>query len=298
MKAKMNNMTYLALLLLILGILSGCAGTESFSPTARAGDTVAFGAGWKQKFDRETLTVTMTDANSNTFTYLPSDPAVRAVINLYPDPLSYLVVGTRTGLNDRSAATYGSIINGTFTGNDPDWWQTTIYLDLPSDLAAGRTDVRFVSSNGETYGPYPVQIIPGQGSPSQFNAEILGAMQPNQMQSMERRPSYTVRFSGGSVFPAAMQIELTHNPDSSAGGTGKTFVVNPRGEIKNLAWTDNGTNTRVLLSAAKPGTGLGNWKQYKFYVTGGITGLQVVPSSVKAYDANGNLMSGVTATVQ
>lgn len=295
METKMSNMTYLALLLLVLGILSGCAGMEAFPLTARAGDTVAFGVGWKQKFDRETLTVTITDAASNTFTYLPNDPAVRAVINLYPDPLSYLVVGTRTGSNDRYGATYGSVINGSFTENDPDWWQTTIYLDLPAGLAEGQADVTFVSSNGETYGPRPVQIIPGQGSRYLFKAELLGAMTPVQMQSMERRSSSTVQLSGGSTFPAAIQIDLTHSPDDSAGGTGKAFAVNPRGEVKNLTWTDNGTSMRVMLLTAKGNTTLNDWKQFKFYVTGGVTGVQV--QSVKAYDSAGNLISGVTATV-
>jgi hypothetical protein len=38
------------------------------------------------------------------------------------------------------------------------------------------------------------------------------------------------------------------------------------------------------------------WKYFKFYVTGGVTGVTV--QSVKAYDVNGNLMAGVTATAQ
>lgn len=295
MKTKMNNVTYLALLLLPLGILTGCYSLESFPPTARAGDTVAFGAGWK-KFNRESLTVTITDANSNVFTYLPNDPAVRAVINLYPDPLSYLVVGTRTGLNDRSGATYGSLINSNFTGNDPDWWQTSIYLDLPISLAVGQADVTFESTNGETYGPQPVQIIAGTGSPTLFKVHSLeSGLDPTQLQSMEREPSYTVQFSGGSPLPVAIQVELTHSPDSSVGGTGKAFAVNPRGEMKNLTWTDNGTTMRVLLLTAKGNGTPGNWKYYKFYVTGGVTGVQV--QNVKAYDSAGNPVSGVTAMV-
>jgi len=220
------------------------------------------------------------------------------VINLYPDPLSYLVVGTRTGSNLGNGATYGSTINYTFTGNDPDWWQTSIYLDLPADLPQGTSTVNLLSANGEAYGPIPVEIIPGQGSPSPFSAEILGSMTDIQLHSMEREPSYTVRFSGGAVLPAAIQLDLVHNPDTSAGGTGTTLVVNPRGEIKNLAWSDNGTSMRVILSPARGGTTVSDWKGFKFYVTGGISGVQVQANSVKAYDTNGNLITGVIAAVQ
>lgn len=302
MKQNTKYIFYSALVLL-LGLLTGCAGTVPFPGSARAGDTIMLYAGWKQKFDRNSLTTTITGADSSVVTYAPGDPAVRAVINLYPDPLSYLAVGTRIGSNDRYGSTYGSVINNTFTGNDPDWWQTAIYLNLPASLPVGTTEVSFQSSNGESYGPIPVEIIPGQGSPSGFNAEILGPMSPVQMQSMEREPSYTVKFSGGSTLPSAIQIDLTHNPDSTAGGTGKTFVVNPRGEMKNLTWRDTGTSTRVLLLTSGDGTSRDPYfnlssyglKYFKFYITGGVTGFQV--QSVKAYDSAGNPISGVTATV-
>ena len=298
MISTMKYAIYPVLAVIVLGILTGCAGLTPLTPTAKAGDTITLGAGWKQKFDRNSLTVTITGSDSNVWTYLPNDPAVRAVINLYPDPLSYLVVGTRTGSNLGNGSTYGSMISYNFTGNDPDWWQTSIYLDLPGDLPQGTTTVRFLSANGESYGPIPVEIIPGQGSPSPFRAEILGAMTDTQLHSMEREPSYAVQFSGGNVLPAAIQLDLVHNPDASVGGTGKTFVVNPRGEIKNLAWSDNGTSMRVILSPARDSTTVSDWKGFKFYVTGGITGVQVQSNSVKAYDANGNLMTGDLATVQ
>jgi hypothetical protein len=305
MRAKTNFMPYLMLTILLLGFLAGCAGTKPLSPSVRAGDTIVLGAGWKQSFNRSSLTVRITGSDSSVTTYQPGNPAVRAVINLYPDPLSYIVVGTRSsqGVAYQNGATYGSLVNGLFTGNDPDWWQTSIYLDLPSTLPIGTAKVRFDSVNGETYGPIPVTIIPGLGSPSGFNAETLGAMSPEQLQSMERSPSYTVNFTGGSTIPASIQIDLTHNPDNTAGGAGKAFVVNPRGEMKNISWTDNGTSMRVMLLSSGDGTtkdpyfpGSYQWNYYKFYVTGGITGLAV--TSVKAYDVNGALISGVTASVQ
>lgn len=302
---KTTRMYILLLLLPMLGGLVGCAGTIPLPASARAGDTIMLFAGWKQKFERESLTVTITGSDASVVTYQPGNPALRGVINLYPDPLSYLVVGTRAGLNTdyRYASTYGSVISYNNTQKDPDWWQTSIYLDLPTTLPVGTAQVSFSSSHGENYGPIPVEIIAGQGTPSTFSAAVLGPMQPVQMQSMERAPFYTVKFSGGTVLPASIQVDLAHSPDSSVGGTGKTFVVNPRGEMKNLTWTDNGTNLRVLLLGSGDGTtkdpyleGTYMWKYFKFYISGGVTGVQV--QNVKAYDINGDLISGVTAIVQ
>lgn len=300
---KITRVQLLFLMLPLLSGLVGCAGNVSLPAAARAGDTIVLGAGWKNKFERESLTVTITGSDSQVVTYSPGDPAVRAVINLYPDPLSYMVVGTRVGLGGadyRYASTYGTVVTGGFTQNDPDWWQTSIYLDLPSSLPEGTAQVEFQSSNGEIYGPIPVEILPGAGSPNTFSAGSLAALSPAQMQTLERARMSIVRFSGGSELPASIQIDLTHAPDSSVGGTGKTFVVNPRGEMKNLTWTDNGTNLRVLLLGSGDGTSKDpylttyKWKYFKFYVTGGVTGVTV--QNVKAYDINGNLMAGVTAT--
>lgn len=293
-------------IVVLIAFLTGCAGKISMPASARAGDTITLGAGWKKTFDRGNVTVTITGADSSVVTYLPGNPAVRAIMNLYPDPLSYLVVGTRMGLGTdyyRQGVSYGSSINSFFTGNDPDWWQTSIYLDLPSSLPVGTANVRFQSTGGETYGPVPVQIIAGQGSPSLFTAEILGPMTPMHLQTMERMESYAVNFTGGSTVAAAIQVDLTHTPDFSAGGLGRAFAVNPRGEMKNLTWTDNGTHMRVLLLTSGDGSskdvyyssGTYGWKYFKFYVTGGVNSVAV--TSVKAYDIVGNPIAGVMATV-
>ena len=102
--------------------------------------------------------------------------------------------------------------------------------------------------------------------------------------------------------PAALQVDLIHSPSSSVGGTGTPFVVNPRGEMKNISWTDDGTHLRVILLTSGDGTTKDpsltsyQWKYFKFYVTGGITNLLV--ASVAAYDSAGNPISGVMANVK
>ncbi len=298
--AKLATISFV-LIMATLGVV-GCGGTAPLNSAYRAGDTVALAAGWRQTFDRSKLTVTITGSDGVSTVYQPGDPAIRAIFNLYPDPLSYLVVGTRTGLNTNYnyGSTYGSMINANFTKYDPDWWQTSLFVDLPSTLPVGTAYVSLQSSTGEAYGPIPVEIVAGQGSPSTFSAQVNGNMTPTQLQSMERAPKYTVSFSGGSTLPFAVQVDLTHSPSSSVGGVGIPFVVNPRGEMKNLSWTDDGTHLRVILLTSGDGTSKDpslssyQWKYFKFYVTGGIINLGV--TSVKAYDSSGNPISGVTAS--
>ncbi|MGO9446995.1 MAG: hypothetical protein ACLPXB_19780, partial [Thiobacillaceae bacterium] len=256
-----------------------------------------------QTFDRSELTVTITGSDGLPIVYQPGNPAVRAIINIYPDPLSYVVVGTRTGLDAgyKDGSSTGDVINN-ISKSDPDWWETSVLVDLPGSLPVGTANVMLQSASGASYGPIPVNIVAGQGSPSSFAAQTFGALTPIQLQSMERAPKYTVTFSGGSTLPAALQIQLTHDPASSEGGVGTPFVVNPRGEMKNISWTDDGTNLRVIVLTSGDGTskdpvfaaGGYSWSYFKFYVAGGITNLVV--TSVKAYDSSGNPIAGVTAS--
>jgi len=287
-------------------LMTGCTGTKTMPEAARAGDTVALYAGWKHHFDRDKITITFTGSDGSKTVYQPGNSHVRAIIDKYPDPLSYIVVGTRVGLNDgfHSASTYGSEINTQNTSNDPDWWETTIYVDTPTTLPTGTADVQVDAADGESYGPIPLTVLPGTGSPATFGTDgISSGLSANMLESMERMPHYTIKFSGGSAVPAALEVWLSHDPDQTAGGApGKAFAVNPRGEMKNLSWSDSGTNMHVLLLPSGDGTwedpyfpdsyGLKYWK---FYVTGGITNVQV--TKVAAYDKSGTPISGVSATV-
>ena len=88
--------------------LMGCAGTQTFNHLARSNDTVTVAAGWMQTFTRDNLKVTITD-NNGTGTETIYGPAnagvengydkIRAVINMYPDPLSNIFVSRETGVN-------------------------------------------------------------------------------------------------------------------------------------------------------------------------------------------------------
>jgi hypothetical protein len=285
-------------------LVEGCGGLETLPSSARAGDTIVLATGWKQGFDRNQLTVEIVDPDGiTTYQYLPNDPAIRAVVNLYPDPVSWLVTSTRTGSAGSSGFEYlyGNWLNANWTNNDPDWFQTTVFLDLPATMnSTGTAYISFSSTGGETYGPVPVEIIPGAGSPAIFNAQGTSYLNQDALHSLERADHQVVTFSSTTttpIFPAAIEVTLLHNT-----GIGNAFVINPRGETKNLFWSDDGTTLKVIMLASGDGTwldpNLNNmlYNYYKFYITGGITG--VIVQNVNAYDKNGNTLPQITASVE
>lgn len=277
----------------LLILLSGCAGVQTFPNVARSGDTVAVAAGWRQDFARADITVTITAADSLVIVYPPGDPAVRAVVNFYPDQLSSMVVSDRTGQDlTPYATTYADMVNVNFTGGDRDWWQTTVFVDLPPGLALGPATVT-VDNGAGVQATTVVEIVAGAGAPAVFNAELNGPLQPVQLAALERVAHYTVRFSGATL-PYAVQVDLHHAPDVDHGGNGRSHVVNPRGDIKSVAWSDDGENLRVLLTPVRDGA-IGAFTDFKFHVAGGVSDLALV--AVQAFDMQGNPVPGVGAAV-
>jgi len=282
--------------LMLVLMLAGCAGTRSFNQTVRAGDTVALGVGWRQNLSKSNITVEITPVPTGVpVVYGPNDPAIRAVFNLYPDPLSGLLVSPRVGEDLTFAAQqYASLVETLYTGPDNDWSETVVFVDLPlpANLPVGRARIQ-VSGGGYDDPPASiVEIVDGVGRPQDFSTEG-GGLTANQLAALERVDNYVVSFSGSTI-PYAVQIDLTHDPDRDSGGVGKAYVVNTRGDIKNVAWNDDGLNLRVLLTSAN-NQPLSDLLDFKFYLAGGITGLSA--PVVQAYDINGNVIAGVSASV-
>lgn len=275
--------------------LSGCAGTQSFSGAVRAGDTVAVAVGWRQNLAKDNITVTITTGspgNQVTYaTYGPNNAAIRAVINLYPDPLSSLVVSPQLGEDlTPFAQQYASLMDSSYASYDKDWSQTVVFVDLPTDLPVGNAQIR-VSGGGYTNPPVSVvEILPGSGSPINFSTEG-GGLNANQLGSLGRVPNQSVTFTGSTI-PHAIQVDLAHYPDRDSGGVGKAHVANTRGDIKNIAWRDDGSNLRVILTPTNDRS-FSDLLDFKFYVAGGLTGLYV--TDVRAYDVNGNTVPGISA---
>ena len=110
-------------------------------------------------------------------------------------------------------------------------------------------------------------------------------------------------FSGASV-PHTIQLDINH-------GAGKFYVINPRGDIKNISWADTNLNLRVMLTPAwnkdsvplKDGLQsetLSEFSHFKFYVAGDVdTGALSIPAgSIMGFDINGDSVTGLTATIQ
>ncbi|MHB8728229.1 MAG: hypothetical protein ACYC9K_04245 [Sulfuricaulis sp.] len=299
----------LFIILPLLMWLAACVGMQTFTPAARPGDTVALAVGWQKNLARQNLTVTITDALGAITTYAPNDSHVRGIVNMYPDPVSRAVVGTMTNQDlGYQATNTGNLINSFVTNSptgehDNDWWQTTMFLDLPTTLATGTATISIADSAGATIQPASITIVPGTGNSNLFTVYSpwgstlpMSQYWPLLLGSMERADRYTVTFNsykdanGAIVVPHSIQVGFSHTPN-----VGKTWVVNPRADIKNVVWNDDGTNIQVILTPTQ-GKTLSQMLDFKFYVAGGIAGL--AQAGLKAYDKNGNLMSGVTATVQ
>lgn len=154
--------------------------------------------------------------------------------------------------------------------------------------------------------PASVEILPGTSSKNLFNiygtsgGYVFDALTqyPNALQQMERSKNFTVTFQTpknpdtSDIMPHSLQAVFTHTA-----GVGVSMVINPRGDLKNVIWSDDGTNLKVMVTPPD-GKTLINAIDLKFYVAGGITSFALVPSSLKAYDINGQLMAGVTANIQ
>ena len=273
----------------VILLLQACSGVRSFPNTARAGDTVALATGIKKDFRRDNITVIITPSSGSPVAYLPGNPAVRAVVNLYPDPLSSILVSDELRRNlTPYAVTYADQMNINFTNGDKDWWQTTVFIDLDSTIAEGPAAIDIVSQSGETFSTL-VDVVAGTGQSDSLEAELNGPLYPNQLISLERVSHYEVGFTG-DVIPYALQIIFSHDLDDKNGGSGSVYVVNPRGDIKSVNWTDAGNELHVLLMPSQLDS-FNDFNDFKFYIAGGVTGLVV--QDVVAVDVNGGPVSGV-----
>lgn len=287
-------------------LLAGCTGVNTFTTSARPGETVAVAAGWKQHLTRNDLTVVITPASGSVVTYAPGDPRVRSLFQMYPDPVSKLVVSDRAKIPYPNAgllnsygnynvlgAEFGSWFVRPMAGNQNDWSTTLVLLDLPATLVPGNATVQLKDGNENILAtPAQIEILPLSGGESDQFMLGGGMGVSGLMRAIERAPHYAIRLSGpAGVIPHAVQVEFSRG----LGSTGDAWVTQGRGDIMNLTWADTGTLIRVLRSPTdgRPPTLLDD---FNFYVTGAVTSL--APSVVKAYDVAGNPLSGFAVNLE
>jgi hypothetical protein len=291
---KIYEKISLIFLLALLVNVTGCTGVQSFSTAARSGDTISLMVGYYPEISRGDITVSVYDSSYVLLETIPAgDPRIRAFVQTYPDPLSKAVVGYETNQDiDGSEASWGYLIS-TATGYESEWLQSMLIMDLPTGLPLGTANVLLsVPAYPELSTKFTsVEILNGSGSSNLFSASGSGDISDQQIQSLERANHYNISFTGATI-PHAIEINMTHNADVDNGGVGRAYVVNPRGDIKNINWSDDGINLKVILIPThdKP---LSDMQNFKFYVAGEITGLTLVDA--QGFDANGNLITITTS---
>lgn len=291
---NMQSITLFKRLIIVLSVflVAGCAGTKTFHQAARAGDTVAIAAGWQENWSRDNITVYVQESGSSVWTSFPAnDPSIRAVVNFYPDPVSSMVVSNRTGQDVTAfAQNYANNVTNVFTDGSRDWYNTIVFFDLPTGLALGNAHVYIEeASNPSNYIDTTVQIVENVsgGKTHDFDAQVAGGLQRQHLASLERASHYAVNLSGTGPLPHAVQLDFAHDT-----GVGNAYVVEPISGLKNITWSDDGTNLRVIIMPAD-GKALTGFEDFKFYVAGGITNL--TPVSTQAFDINGASVAGVSA---
>lgn len=280
------------IILLVCFILASCGGLRSFHEFARAGDTVAVPVGMQPTFNKDNITVTITPASGSQTVLAAIDPAIRAIINFYPDPISNMIVSREIGEDlTPYASTYADAILVT-ANNDKDYYQTTVFVDLPSTLPEGLTQIEVADNTGIVHA-VTLDIIPGAGVPNSFTSNFNNGLllSDNMLDSLARSPHTTVSFDAATL-PYAIEINLTHDPDNTVGGAGRAFVVNPLGYRKNIIWDDDGVNMKIILTQSTDGI-IDDMNDYKFYISGTATNLQSV--SVNGFDNTGSTVAGVTS---
>jgi hypothetical protein len=285
------------LVVLVLGVIvTGCGGLKTFSNNILAGDTVAIGAGLKENFTYSNTVVTITlDGEVEPHTIIPAgDAAIRGIVNLYPDPLSSMIISKETDQDlTPFARTYYSTVNNSASG-DKDMYQTTVFVDTPANLPPGLATITLSNGLGDSHSA-TVNVVGTGGSPNDFLTDVFAqSLNRDMFAAMERAPHYVVDFAGSTI-PYAIQLDMPHD-DVTIPDAGKIHLVNPLGDIKSMTWSATDTSTRVILMPAK-GQVLTQMKDFKIYVAGGVTGLTDVGAVVEAFDIDGNPVPGVTVSI-
>lgn len=282
---------------IIFGIvLSACTGLKTFPNRVGVGETAVVAAGWKHRFSVNNITVTITPDSGPVVVYSPNDPAIRGIVNLYPDPVSSLIVSPKVDFDlTSSARTYNYQIGLNSTGFDSDWWETTVYFDLPDTIATGPAVVTITTPEGESVTSEIMVVSSVSDTQDVFDTQEVGPLIPEQIASLGRVDNYVVDFIGSTV-PYAIQLTVTHF-------TPFMHVINPRGDIKNVTWSTNGDITNIIIMPAN-GQTMARVSDFKIYLVAdfGIPELVTLDvQSIEAFDIDGNditVSSGIGASLE
>lgn len=283
------------LFITMLTNITGCTGVQSFGIAARPGDTVSLMTGYHSNYSRADFSLKFYDSLDNLITSIPAnDPRIRAFVHTYPDPLSKIIIGYETNqdISGPNTETQWGFQTSVATGSDKEWFQSMLIVDLPNTLPLGIATIQVSTTAQPFLALINIDILDSAGSANTFLAKDTGSLSDSQIQSLERANHSTISFTGATI-PQAIEINMTHDADVDNGGVGRAYVVNPRGDIKSINWTDDGANLKVVLMPTHNQT-LSDMQDFKFYVAGEITGLTLV--NAQGFDSDGNTVA-ITASI-
>jgi hypothetical protein len=224
--AKTYKISLIGILLLLAG-LQACTSVNTFPMIARPGDTVSVMVGGSEKVRKETISVNLTDANSQTWD-LKSMGLVRSVFNLRTD-------GRAHGLHYSSYSE--SFISWAF-GHEP--LQTVLVTDLPPGVAPGPASLSVAlntDDNSSGIGsPFTInlEIIGGAGSTDGFlRQNPFGSDVAVDFGSLEPAPHAKVDFGMGTQVIGAVSLVVDFN--EAAVNPGDINVYVPESAVRNTS---------------------------------------------------------------
>jgi hypothetical protein len=293
--AKTYKISLTGILILLAG-LQGCTSVNTFPMIARAGDTISVMVGGSEKARKDTISVSLTDANNQTWD-LRSSGLVRSVFNLRTD-------GRAHGLHYSS---YSSGFMPWVFGHEP--LQTVLVTDLPPGVAPGRASLSVVlntDDNSSGIGsPFTVnlEIIGGTGSTDGFlRQNPFGSDVAVDFESLEPAPHAKISFGMGTQVIGAVSLvvdfnETAINPDDinvyvPESAVRNTSVTNAFGKTQRMVyWRQDGQ--RLYIDVVAPqGIELIYSKIYIIHrrSSGGASpNFSLISASV--YDVNGSVLA-------
>ena len=212
---------------MVVASLEGCTGATTFPTVARPNDTVSVMVGGSETARKNTVAVTLTDANN--VWDLQELGLVRSVFNLRPD---YRANGMHYSSN------FFDVENAWNKGHEP--VQTVLVFDVPDGVAVGQAELNVtLNATDDSSGvasPFviPIEIISGTGSSTNFlRQNFNGVPEPVNFSELEAAPSAKISFGKGG---------LGNNGNLTVGAASVTVSFDP-----NVV---NGNDLNVVSSAS------------------------------------------------
>jgi len=279
----------------ILGVLllQGCAAVNTFPTIARAGDTVSLLVGGSEDARKETISITLTDVNSNVWD-LQALGKVRSVFSVRPD-------GRAEGLHYSS---YLELVLPWGFGHEP--VQTVLVIDVPDGVASGMATLNVstnTTDNSSGFGePFAInlEIIPGAGSTDDFLFKhVITGDTPTDFSRLEPLPHAKISFVSGTAV-AAVSLEVDFDESILPADDLNLYV--PQSTVRDLAsntfdktqrmvyWRQDGQQLFVDIISPQ-GIDSGFLNVYVLHPRGltGAPGFSLLNAQV--YDVNGSLLS-------